>query len=241
MIDELRRRLSSNQFYLQQIDQFERNYYSNDAIKWYTMDSCFFRLINQALRDENIDLLKKYRFYIYDLYQKLDELHQQMKIHDQVMLSLYRGQTLSTNQIDEFIQHIGGIVSCNSFLSTTASLDIALLFAGGSVDEGTVSNRPVIFCIEVDSSIRNTRPYAKVTSFSTMEEEDEYLFAVGSVFRIKKVDNLSGSEHIPVIYLQLIDENDLPAESTPLDIAKLIPESKLLSKKKKKHQKLKMK
>ncbi len=78
MIDELRRISSDNDIFLKQINDFEQNYHSNAAIEWYTRDSCLYRLINRALCYDDIELIIKYRFFIIDLYQKLNELHQQI-------------------------------------------------------------------------------------------------------------------------------------------------------------------
>jgi hypothetical protein len=234
MIDELRRVSSDNDIFLKQINDFEQNYHSNAAIQWYTRDSCLYRLINRALRYEDIELVIKYRFFIIDLYQKLDELHKQIinsNYHsEQTLLTYYRGQLMSSTEIDQFKQHIGTLISINTFFSTTSSLDIALMFAGGSTLEGITSNKPVIFSIEVNSLIENTRPYTNINFYSTHEEEDEVLFALGSVFSIEKVDFLSVNDNVQVIHLKLIDEKDLPQENMAIDISHLLPEQKILSK-----------
>jgi len=234
MIDELRRVSSDNDIFLKQINDFELNYHSNAAIQWYTRDSCLYRLINRALRYEDIELVIKYRFFIIDLYQKLDELHKQIinsnNYSEQTLLTYYRGQLMSSTEIDQFKQHIGTLISINTFFSTTSSLDIALMFAGGSTLEGITSNRPVIFSIEVNTLIKNTRPYANINFYSTYEEEDEVLFALGSVFSIEKVEFVSVNDNIQVIHLKLIDEKDLPQENMSIDISYLLPEQKILSK-----------
>jgi len=234
MIDELRRVSNDNEIFLKQINDFEQNYHSNEAIQWYTRDSCLYRLINRALRYEDIELVIKYRFFIIDLYQKLDELHKQI-IHlnnrsEQIILTYYRGQLMSSSEIDQFKQHIGTFISINTFFSTTSSLDIALMFAGGSTLEGLTTNKPVIFSIEVNSLIENTRPYANINFYSAYEEEDEVLFALGSVFSIEKVDFLSVNDNVPVIHLKMIDEKELPQEDNSIDISQLIPEQRFLGK-----------
>lgn len=235
MIDELRRVSSDNDIVLKQINDFEQSYHSNAAIQWYTRDSFLYRLINRALRYEDIELIIKYRFFIIDLYQKLDELHQQI-IHinnqsEQTITTYYRGQLIPSTELDQLKQHVGSLISINTFFSTTLSLDIALMFAGGSTSEGLTMNKPVIFCIEVSSSIENTRPYANINFYSDYEEEDEVLFAMGCVFSIEKIDSLSIYDTVQVVHLKMIDEKDLPQENISMDLSKLLPEQKFLSKK----------
>jgi hypothetical protein len=235
MIDELRRVSSDNDIFLRQIDDFEQNYHSNAAIQWYTRDSFLYRLINRALRYEDIELIIKYRFFIIDLYQKLDELHQQI-IHlnnqsEPTISTYYRGQLIPSNEIDQFKKHVGSLVSINTFFSTTLSFDIALMFAGTSTSEGITKNKPVIFCIEVESSIKHTRPYANINSYSAHEDEDEVLFALGSVFSIEKVYTLTIYDTVQVIHLKMIDEKDLPQENISMDLSQLLPEQRFLSKK----------
>ncbi len=235
MIDELFRTSSGNEMILKQIDEFNRNYHSNAAIQWYTRDSFLYRVINQTLRCDNIGLIIKYRYFIIDLYQQLSELHNQIiyanNSSKQTILTYYRGQFMSLPDIDQFKQHVGSFMSINTFFSTASSLDIALMFAGGSTLEGITPYKPVIFSIEVDPSIENTRPYATVNFYSAYEEEDEVLFALGSVFRIEKVDLLSSTDNIQVIHLKMIDENDLPQEYTSNDISELIPDEQQISSK----------
>ncbi|UJR38858.1 hypothetical protein I4U23_031526 [Adineta vaga] len=58
-----------NDLELLRIDDFEKTYESIEALKWYTSDSFAYRLLNKAIRTENIDLLFSCRFFIRDLHQ----------------------------------------------------------------------------------------------------------------------------------------------------------------------------
>jgi len=64
LIEEARRLYTNNQFSLDVIDEFEREYQSKDAIKWYTRDSFVYRSVNLALRSQNPDIIYKYRFFL---------------------------------------------------------------------------------------------------------------------------------------------------------------------------------
>ncbi|CAF1568544.1 unnamed protein product [Didymodactylos carnosus] len=57
------------------IDDFDKNYDSKEAILWYTRDSFLCKLLNKAFRTENIDIIFKFRFFIIDLHYQLSRLH----------------------------------------------------------------------------------------------------------------------------------------------------------------------
>jgi hypothetical protein len=49
---------------LENIQQFEKTYTSNNAIQWYTKDCFICRLINKALRTEDIEVLHTFWYFI---------------------------------------------------------------------------------------------------------------------------------------------------------------------------------
>ncbi|CAF4183835.1 unnamed protein product, partial [Rotaria magnacalcarata] len=55
------------------VREFEQNYSSNQAVWWYTRDSFVYRLLNKALRVQNIDLLFLFRFFIRDIEVQLKQ------------------------------------------------------------------------------------------------------------------------------------------------------------------------
>jgi hypothetical protein len=59
---------------LEKIDDFERNYQSEDATKWFTKDSFLYRLLNESLRIERINSIVKMRYFIHDLHNQLAQL-----------------------------------------------------------------------------------------------------------------------------------------------------------------------
>ncbi|CAM4876392.1 unnamed protein product [Rotaria socialis] len=233
MVDELRRASVENNVTFQQINDFEQSYHSNAAIQWYTRDTFLCRLLNRALRCEDVESIIKYRFFIADLYQNLEELHQQIlslsNYSQQPISTCYRGQQMPSSDIDLYRQNVGKLISVNTFFSTTLSLAIATMFAGESNHESITSNKPVIFSIEVDPLIENKRPYANINCFSVYEGEDEVLFSIGSIFRIEKVDVLSDNDHIIVIHLKVADANQLPQELATSDFSEYLPEQTILN------------
>jgi hypothetical protein len=45
-----------------------QTYTSETAIRWYSRDSFLFKLLNQALRTENINDILKFRLFVHDLF-----------------------------------------------------------------------------------------------------------------------------------------------------------------------------
>ncbi|CAF5220469.1 unnamed protein product, partial [Rotaria magnacalcarata] len=101
----------------------------------------------------------------------------------------------------------GDIISINTFLSTTTSLQIALAFADAS--SNTDDFVPILFCIETDPSVQHKRPYANISNYSMFSDEEEVLFAMGSLFRLQYIEKLDKMNNIAVIHLQIIDQKDI--------------------------------
>ena len=55
------------------LQEFEQGYSPDRALWWYTRESFLYRLLNKALRVQNIDLLFVFRFFIRDIRQQLEQ------------------------------------------------------------------------------------------------------------------------------------------------------------------------
>ena len=82
------------------VREFEKDYRSDKALWWYTRDSFLYRMLNKALRVQNIDLLFLLRFVIGDIYQQLK-------------------QVMSIDELNTLRQSIDNLISINSFFSTS--------------------------------------------------------------------------------------------------------------------------
>jgi len=201
MIDEFRRIYNGNELVLGEIDNFENNYHSNAAVQWYTKDSFVCRTINQALRSSDADTLVKLRYILIDIYAHLKQSHfyqSQREIY-------YRGQIMSNKQFENLKELQGNIISINTFLSTTTSMQIALMYAGKY--HGNSDMTSVVFSIEKHSPVE-TRPYANISRYSLFPDEDEVLFGMGSVFRIGNIRELPNADNIWIIHLKMTDQRD---------------------------------
>ena len=68
-LDECLRFYNGNQKQLDLINEFVRSYTPHQVIHWYTRDTFFYRLLNKALRTQNILVIYKFLFLIQDIYR----------------------------------------------------------------------------------------------------------------------------------------------------------------------------
>lgn len=180
------------------IREFEGNYSSDRALTWYTRDCFLYRLLNQALRMQNIDLLYLFSFFIRDLQQQLQRHQYQTSVY------VYRGQLMSKKEVQQLKNSVGQLISMNSFLSTTIDRDIAIIFSG---DTGLPDQdfQPVLFEIEANPQIVGIKPFADITHFSYMNDEEEVLMMLGSIFRLV---HIRYQDYLCIIKLILCSDND---------------------------------
>ncbi|CAF3915371.1 unnamed protein product [Rotaria sp. Silwood1] len=186
-----------NKAELEVLDEFKQNYSSDRAVWWYTRDSFVYRLLNKALRVQNIDLLFLFRFFIRDLEQQLEENQCTSSI------CVYRCQLMSNDELKVLKDSIGQLISINSFLSTSIHKQRALQFLSTTSNSDSVER--ILFKIEADSSLSGVKPFANIRSLSYIPEEEEVLFMLGSIFRLVNINQ--DSNLIWTIELKLCSDN----------------------------------
>ncbi len=178
--------------------EFEEHYSANDALWWYTRHSFLYRLLNKALRVQNIDLLFLFRFFIRDIEQQLENIKCTSSIH------VYRGQLMSKDEVGILKNNTGQFISINSFLSTSIDRELAHLFiAGTEVSNGL---ERVFFEINADPSVENIKPFGDITSCSFFSDEKEVLFMIGSIFQLVRVER--DQDGIWMVQMKLCSGND---------------------------------
>ncbi|CAF3799074.1 unnamed protein product [Rotaria sordida] len=207
LLEVCRERYLNDSIELKRIDYFEQTYDAKNAIKWYTTDCFIYRIINESLRIESIDLIFKLRYFINDLHNQLAQMQidfLRLLPSNVFILTLYRGLTMGWNQLEELRRNKGNLVSTNSFLSTTNDYEAACFFAGdGNVDRDYVS---VIFEISVNTKVKHSIPFAKIDYQSIFKDEDEVLFSIGAVFRVDETEEIR--EHLWKVNLTLTQIED---------------------------------
>lgn len=162
------------------IDEFERDYSPDQAIRWYTRDSFVSRVLNKALRTQNIDLLFLFQFFILDIRQQLE------KSRHRTSVQVFRRQLMSKDEFDLLKNAKGQFISINSFLSATANRNDVIDY-----DETNAELLLVVFQIDADPKPQDTKPFANIRKLGC-SNEDEFLFMIGSIFQIIAVDLQQG-------------------------------------------------
>ena len=203
MLIECRTCYQHDEVETKKIDEFARKYTSTNAFWWYTYDSFVYRLLNKALRTQNVEIIFKFRFFINDLQNQIKQCYQQylLRSRKEQHLTVYRGQRLKINEVELLRANVGEIISMNSFLSATTSRTIAEIFADTS--DQTKNESPLqsaLFIIDVRNFDHETTPFAFIKSYSCCEDEEEVLFSIGAIFKVESVEKSANTWHI---HLQL--------------------------------------
>ena len=207
LISNSKKIYQKNKVEMDNIDKFERTYRPEHALYWYVKESFLSRLLNKALRRQDIDILFLFQFFIFDVRQQLEKAACKQRI------TVYRSQLMSKNELQKLRNATGQFISINSFVSATQSQDRAFSFL-----KNDDSLERVMFEIDADPQRAKNKPFAKITSDGSHKEE-EVLFMLGSIFEITKVDQKEG---IWEVRLKLCSDDNLQLESIGDDNQKLL-------------------
>ena len=207
-IDYCRDVFAENQSELNKINRFEREYYDKTPIWWYTYECFLYPMLNRALRLLDVDIIVKMGFFISDLHCHIVQLHQKQFSGTSAnnAFKVYRGQGMLVTEFEKLQQTKYGLLSFNSFLSTSKKEDVSLRFAQrGSNNSNMVG---ILFVMIIDPA-QSTTPFASINDVGAYEDkEDEVLFAMHTIFRIQDIQPMGGSDCLFRVELTLISDND---------------------------------
>ncbi|CAF3700065.1 unnamed protein product, partial [Rotaria sp. Silwood1] len=174
------------------INDFRHNYDPTKALYWYTRDTHLYRLLNKALRTENVDNIYKFRFFIVDLHRQLSELFQS-SIPMNHVLTVYRGQRMTIREVENLRHNHHGLISMNSFISTSVSKQVTQGFLAAPKKEEQEKTVAVLFKMTISANIarQTNKPFADIRKFSSFSKEEEILLSMGTIFRIDKIEQHS--------------------------------------------------
>jgi len=139
---------------------------------------CFvFRFINKALRTEDVDVLYQFRFYIIDLSEQLHIKFLELKEKQKDILKLYRGSKLSYDEVSNFQNSIGNLISTNGYLSTSSERLVAFGFATKYPKRDGYER--ALFEYQVDLQTVQKIVIADIRQYSAFPEEAEVLVDIG--------------------------------------------------------------
>ncbi|CAF1555729.1 unnamed protein product, partial [Adineta steineri] len=202
-IDYCRKNNSMSQL---NIDRFEKNYQAQSAIWWYTFPSNIYSILNCALRAMEGDTIINMGFFIHDLHQQIQQLHQQQahSYHGEPFI-VYRGQGLMKSDFEKLQKLKGGLMSFNNFLSTSKNDEVSLGFAqGASTDPDMVG---ILFIMSIDPCLESTS-FASIKEESYFKDEDEILFSMHTVFRVGAIRQMDNNNQLYQVELELTSDDD---------------------------------
>ena len=120
----------SNDAQLALVREFESEYSPDKALWWYSRQSFLYKILNKALRTQNINLLFLFRFVIADIDRQLRQNQCQLFVR------VYRGQVMSVEELNNLRQSVDNFFSINSFFSTSKNRQQAMRFLISNGDFG---------------------------------------------------------------------------------------------------------
>ncbi|CAF0876762.1 unnamed protein product [Didymodactylos carnosus] len=168
-----------------------------DAINWYTKECFIYKLINKALRTEDINSLIMFRSFLVDLCGQLQSKHlRRIDSGDTSVMVLYRAQQISKTEIIKIKGNINNLISTNGFLSTTRDIKLAKQF----LSSNKLHNPdlvPLLFEIQAPSNL-NKVIFSDISDLSQFPEEQEVLFSIGAVFKLDAVEDVSINKYVQI-------------------------------------------
>ncbi|CAF1418187.1 unnamed protein product [Adineta steineri] len=198
---------SGNTIELQIINEFERDYNPQQAIWWYTRECFTYKMLNQALRLMDADIIINMGFFLRDVHQQIKQLHeQQVSSYGRKPFIVYRGQGLMKTDFEKLQKAKSGLISFNNFLSTSKDKEVSLDFAGrASSKPDTVG---ILFIISIDTCTKST-PFACITELSYFKaQEEEILFSMHTVFRVNAIKQMDNNNQLYQVELKLTSDDD---------------------------------
>ena len=180
------------------LDELKRDYQPNNALWWYSRDSCIYRLMNKALRTQNSRVLLIFRFLMRDLRQQMAEFQCSYPVR------VYRGQLMSSDELKQLKHSTGQLMAVNSFLSTSLDREVTRSFL-----QPVTGLERVLFEIDADPKLVRKKPFANIREFSFFKEEEEILFMPGTIFRTTDVNCQQDGMWIIRLVLCSDDDHDL--------------------------------
>ncbi|CAF1084320.1 unnamed protein product, partial [Adineta ricciae] len=197
MFNECRSYYKNNQAKLHEINLLSQQYRPNNVIREYTRDGFVYCVLNHALRTRNMRLIRIFSPFIRDLHSQLSDCRSKYLRNldkEQLIRSVYRGQQLTEEQVDHLYSVWNSnhpVITLTTFGSTSRDPNVALDFIPFA--DGVVSCLfEIIITDDHYASAENffyeAPVFADISSMSTMPDEKEVLFSLGTRFRLIRIE-----------------------------------------------------
>lgn len=204
-INQCKIRYQENPKALEFLHEFEEYYEPETAIFWYTREGFLFRLVNKALRHQDVDSIYLLHFFIADLFNQISL--QGLTKDVSTCLLCYRGQLISKDELDKLEKE--RCFCAYGFISASKNKNIAEIFSGYK-NENDNGLEHAIFKIEVPENAWKTGCVADISKQSYNENEEEILFAAGTLFEKRSV-SFDEADQTWYIWLRMHSGNVRPS------------------------------
>ncbi|CAF1038072.1 unnamed protein product [Adineta steineri] len=189
------------------IKRLECQYHSKTPIYWYSCQMFLYPMLDRALRLMDGDIITHMGFFIGDLHRQIEQLHQEQYAGTTAAdtFTVYRGQGLSAEDLEQMMKTEGGLISFNNFLSTSKDRNVSQGYAQDATTNP--DHVGVLFIMEINPA-QSTTPFASVAGINDFQKEEEVLFSMHSVFRIQDTKQIDGNNRLYEVNLVLTSEND---------------------------------
>ncbi|CAF3406452.1 unnamed protein product [Rotaria socialis] len=193
----------------QQLNYFQNEYNQKSAIWWYTENIFLYSMLNKALRSLDMEAMVKMVFFIRNLHRQLEQLHQkQLSTYEQKFV-VYRGQGMTPEDFQHLVGTKGGLLSFNSFLSTSKDRKVSMQFVQDALHNNTATIG-ILFIMTIDQktiSASNT-PFAMIEDESAVKGEQEILFTMHTIFRVVEIKQTAKNSRLWDVQLTITGDND---------------------------------
>ncbi|CAF1019426.1 unnamed protein product [Rotaria sp. Silwood1] len=187
------------------INEFEENYQTQDAIHWYLKQSFISKLINKALKIEDIDFLYQFRFFINDLSQNLHDQHEKILLSNETILNVYRGMKLNKEEFNKLKENQGKLISINGYLLTNQQKSKAYDFVNKSTKRLDIIS--IIFHIQCDiKNLNKNIIFGNINQSNNYFNEQDILFDLNACFQIESINEY---QSIQIIKMNLSNQGQI--------------------------------
>jgi hypothetical protein len=142
----------------------------------YTKEPFIYSILNQALKKQNIEVIVMMGFFIQALHCHLMVKYLSEELSE---MTVYRGQDMSIEDLENMKQSKNGLLSFNNFLLTSKNREISYMFADSAQQDDSLVE--VLFEMKIDPSNIDIS-YASLDNISAYEDEKEILFSMNTFF-----------------------------------------------------------
>ena len=172
----------NNQHKLKKIEDFQQSYSRDKAIESFIYEQFLQKLLNKALRTEDIELICAFRFFIVDLCLAIEE--QENQSNEPGIQTFYRSAQIPMRDFQDLKENVNNILVINGFFIASRDADAYLRYTSSNFVMHNFQR--VFFQIQADPSMKTVH-FANARKRNGEENQDKVLFHLNSVFKIQSV------------------------------------------------------